>query len=389
MNGMNEKKEVLVVIDYQGCFLPGGGLATNLGNSPLTGDKDGKRMATELDTLIKTNKFSTVYFTKDMHHPDNVSITPGKAFTADPNFYKGRNITRRRDWGKDDARAMQVFWPRHCTIPPFNPFYSRFVSVKSLKELKPSGNNLPSIIVTPKKQGRMGYIIGSKINEFLPEGTAGERHYGAELPYSLEKYEAGKPEGITSDIVEVYKGFDVNTDSYSAISDALGNFTPFVAKVNGEFVNPNGVLEPFLDYLRNENPSDIYLTGIARDVCVYWTFMDILNFWVFAELKKGNTNVPKVHFLYDLTRPVGATPGGVLDKSKEDIVTSVNDLATVMGVSEQASNYFVVEDANVSTMSGGRKYTRRNNRKMSRKGCRKNHRHTKKCRTQRKRYNRR
>jgi nicotinamidase-related amidase len=366
---------VLIVIDYQGCFLPGGGLATNQGNSPVTGDKDGKRMAGEIDALIKTNKFSTVYFTKDMHHPDNVSINDKKPFTADPLFYKNRPVARQRDWVKEDDRLMQKKWPRHCTIPPFNPFYSKFVSSGNLKSNNP--NN------------KRGNIIGSKIDEF--KGSNGSIHYGAELPFALEKYELGKADGVNSNIVEVYKGFEANTDSYSAVADALGNFTPFIAKENGEFVNPDGQLQLFMDRLMSENPSDIYLTGIARDVCVYWTAMDILNFWIFPKLKEGNTQVPKLHFMYNLTRPVGSVPIEfdandvptkffVVDISKDLLIANVKDLYTKMGLDDSAANYFVVEDS--SNLSGGRRSTkkaRKNKKAKKAKKTRKNHVHTRNC----------
>jgi len=339
--------KVLIVVDYQGCFLPGGGLATNQGPAPVTGDKDGRRMAKELDTLIKSNTYSSVFFTKDMHHPDNVSINDAAPYTADPNFYKGRNIVRARNWVKEEDRRLQKKWPRHCTIPPMNPFYSKLVSIKNIKGMN-------------KANAKAGNVIGSKINEFKPAGNNGPKHYGAELPYALAKYENGAPAGVKSKIVEVYKGFDADTDSYSAVADAMGEFTPFVAKEDGEFKDPNGKLETFMDRLKAENPSDIYLTGIARDVCVYWTAMDILNFWVFPELKKGNTNVPKIHFLYDLTRPVGSVPvefgpNGptkffVVDISKEDLEKNVGDLYAKMTgkPAAEAADYFSVEMASVA-----------------------------------------
>lgn len=343
--------KVLIVVDYQGCFLPGGGLATNQGPAPVTGDKDGRRMAKELDTLIKSNAYSSVFFTKDMHHPDNVSINDAAPYTADPNFYKGRNIVRARNWVKEEDRRLQKKWPRHCTIPPMNPFYSKLVSIKNIKGMNAAN-------------AKAGNVIGSKINEFKPAGNNGPKHYGAELPYALAKYENGAPAGVQSKIVEVYKGFDADTDSYSAVADAMGEFTPFVAKEDGDFKDPNGKLETFMDRLKAENPSDIYLTGIARDVCVYWTAMDILNFWVFPELKKGNTNVPKVHFLYDLTRPVGSVPiefgpGGVptkffvVDISKEDLEKNVGDLYAKMTgkPAAEAADYFSVEMASVAAVA--------------------------------------
>jgi nicotinamidase-related amidase len=360
---------VLVIIDYQGCFLPGGGLATNTGTPPITGDKDGKKMAEKIDKLIKTNKFSTVYFTKDMHHPDNVSINDKHPHTMDPEFYKNRDMKRQRNWVKEDERLQQVKWPRHCIIPPFNPFYSKFVDSKKLKS---------------NKKNKVGNIIGSKIDEVKPEGNNGPRHYGAELPFALEKYELGAPKDVKSNIVEVYKGFEEDTDSYSAVADALGNFTPFIAKVNGEFVDPDGKLERFLDHLKSKNLSHIYLTGIARDVCVTWSAMDILNFWIFDELKKKNTKVPKLHFIYDLTRPVGSTPHGVLDITKEELIKKVEDLYKKMGLDDSAADYFIIEDS--SDLKAGHhnhKNTRKsknNNGNTTRKsGGSKRHVHNRHC----------
>jgi len=364
-------KKVLIVIDYQGCFLPGGGLATNQGNSPVTGDKDGRRMATEIDSLIAKNQYSTVYFTKDMHHPDNISINDTKPFSQNSNYYKNKEFVRKRDWVKEDDRYIQKKWPRHCTIPPFNPFYSKFVN----SQINPGKN------------------IGSKINEFKPNGQNGDRHYGAELPFALEKYEKGVPDGINSNIVEVYKGFESDTDSYSAVADALGKFTPFIAKENGEFKDPDGNLESFMDRLKEENPTDIYLTGIARDVCVYWTAMDILNFCIFDELKNGNTNVPKIHFLYDLTRPVGSVPvefgaNGiptkffVVDISKDELIKNVSELYTkVTGRDgEEASEYFIVEN---NGLSGGRR------KNAHARSCRKNRSRRNNCTCKKSRRNRR
>lgn len=384
--------KVLIVVDYQGCFLPGGGLATNQGPAPVTGDSDGRHMAKHIDKLIKTNEFSTVYFTKDMHHPDNVSINDAAPYTSDPHFYNGRNIKRSRNWVKEEDRRLQKKWPRHCTIPPMNPFYSKLVSVKNIK-----GSNGKTA----------GNVIGSKINEFKVDGTV---HYGAELPFTLAKYEKGAPVNVTSNIVEVYKGFAADTDSYSAVADAMGEFTPFVAKENGEFKDPDGHLETFMDRLMAENPTDIYLTGIARDVCVYWTAMDILNFWVFDSLKKNSSKpVPKIHFLYNLTRPVGSVPVAfdangvptqffVVDISKEDLNKNVAELYSKMTGKNgsEASNFFVVEDSSVGRssnannannasklQSGGTRKGRRGGRKSTRKACNKRHQHSRSCTTRR------
>lgn len=369
--------KALIVIDYQGCFLPGGGLATNI-NRPeqhsVTGDSTGEITAKKIDTLIKSGKFRDVYFTKDMHHPDNISINNTKPFTENAKAYAGRNMKNPRRWVKDDDRLLQKKWPRHCVMPKENPFFEKLIVSKGVSSNNNTNNNPLSAINTRV----LATNLGDKFNKF---GEA----YGADLPFELASYEKGKPEGVAADIYEVYKGFGYGVDSYSAVADALGDFTPFVARKNGEYMSDDS--KKFIDVLKSSNYTDIYLTGIARDVCVYWTAMDIIDYWILPNLLAG-IPVPKLHFVYDLTRPVGQVPVAfnnkgvpsqwlVVDKSKDDIVKGVSELFRDYAMGHKASDYFIVEDS--STMAGGRRKNKTRKAYLS-KGKKKTHKsHKKYC----------
>lgn len=364
-----EMSKALIVIDYQGCFLPGGGLATNIDRPEqhsVTGDATGEITAKKIDTLIKSGKFSDVYFTKDMHHPDNISINNTKPFTTNTKTYEGRNMINPRRWVKEDDRLMQKKWPRHCVMPKENPFFDKLIVSKGIasKNNSPS-NNLGANPLSAINTRVLATNLGDKFDRF---GEA----YGADMPFALAVYEKGKPEGVSANIYEVYKGFGYGVDSYSAVADALGEFTPFIAKKNGQFMSDDSM--KFIDTLKAANFSDIYLTGIARDVCVYWTAMDILDYWILPALAAGES-VPKLHFLYDLTRPVGQVPVAfnkngvptewfVVDKSKDEILAGVSQLFSAAGMAGKESQYFMVEDS--GSMGGGR---RRNTRKSHKRGC--------------------
>ncbi len=79
--------------------------------------------------------------------------------------------------------------------------------------------------------------------------------------------------------VIVRKGMDPRVDSYSGFRDNVG---------------PDGTRPPtgLAAYLRERGVSDIYVCGLARDVCVQWTAQD------------GAEAGFNVYFLWDLTRPV-------------------------------------------------------------------------------------
>ena len=187
---------------------------------------------------------------------------------------------------------------------------------------------------------------------------------GAELAPELGAYLQGK-----QNVEYIYKGDEPEVDSYSAVANALGYPTPHTQ--DGRI---------FLDILQSSDLKDVYLTGIARNVCVYWTALDMLNYWILPAYNSDNTI--KLHFVYDLTRPVAST----YDITKEKIEEDVKGLISKMGMDASVYNeVFVIEDSGM--YSGGRRGTRRR-RHVHTKNCKAScrnkarktrHDHTKNC----------
>ena len=86
-----DEKSVLLVIDVQNCFLPGGSLAVN----------DGDAIIPVINELAK--KFENVVMTQDWHTPGHISFASS---------HKGKNPfdTIELPYG------TQVLWPDHCVM---------------------------------------------------------------------------------------------------------------------------------------------------------------------------------------------------------------------------------------------------------------------------------
>ncbi|NBO61382.1 MAG: isochorismatase family protein [Flavobacteriia bacterium] len=295
----NAGKEAIIVIDVQKCFLPGGSLATtNERNKNINSGA----LARGINKFIQSKPSADIFITQDWHTPGHTSFADptkgevpivsrpeleGKRVNTERYATRNFNPEGERFWGDKAQRHAQALWPEHCV------------------------------------QG----TEGAEVAEDVLKGLEGRK------------------------VEYIYKGDEATTDSYSAIADALGFFTPHLKDSN----------ESFKDILVKGNYSKIYITGIARDVCVFWTALDLLNYITLPNAKGGNMS-PKVVYIYDLTRPVfGAAPA--FNKTKEEIEAAVKQLMGNMGVdSSQMSNIFEIMDSN--TYAGGRR------RKMkTRKNC--------------------
>ena len=171
--------------------------------------------------------------------------------------------------------------------------------------------------------------------------------------------------------VTILKGDDPTIDSYSVVADALGN--PTAHDEQGKI---------FLSILNESQIKKVYIAGIARDVCVYWSALDLLNYWIIPEFKKGN--VIQLVFMYDLTRPVYAGNFPYTDIKPEAIVEDVNALVQKMGLGPEVVDQVFKMQMGGYAAVGGRRKTRRNGRKSGRKSrrggvCMKNHMHSSKC----------
>jgi nicotinamidase/pyrazinamidase len=159
-----DRTSVLLVIDVQNCFLPGGSLAV----------KDGDKVVPVINALAK--KFPDVVMTQDWHTPGHVSF-------ASTHAGKKPFETIDLKYGK------QVLWPDHCV-----------------------------------------------------QGTD-----GAGLSKDLAVPQAG---------LVLRKGFNKDTDSYSAFNEADGRATGLAS------------------YLKARKLQRVFLAGLATDFCVAWSALD-------------------------------------------------------------------------------------------------------------------
>jgi nicotinamidase/pyrazinamidase len=159
-----DRTSVLLVIDVQNCFLPGGSLAV----------KDGDKVVPVINALAK--KFPDVVMTQDWHTPGHVSF-------ASTHAGKKPFETIDLKYGK------QVLWPDHCV-----------------------------------------------------QGTD-----GAGLSKNLAIPQAG---------LVLRKGFNKDTDSYSAFNEADGRATGLAS------------------YLKARKLQRVFLAGLATDFCVAWSALD-------------------------------------------------------------------------------------------------------------------
>lgn len=329
--------EAVVVIDVQDCFLPGGTLPT--GNARNNASNPDKRAAANglgiaiADFVNKKNP-DHVFVSKDWHPEGHVSFAsshPGyKAFTetwnyaksTNPNAYKGRKFPAagepgERFWGSAEARQGQLLWPAHC----------------------------------------------------LQNGDA---RVAPEFLAKLEQPQLSK-------VVNIVKGDDKDTDSYSVVASALGEFTPHVEG------DANAV---FRDILIGAELDTIYLTGIARNVCVFWSAMDILNYITIPQFVSTG-KATKVVFMYNLTRPVAP---GASDMSPAEVEAAVRELLAkpAMKITDVDAAYaalFEVRGDGASYNAAGGKRSG-SKRKTCRQRANKSHKHGRNCNKKSRRNNR-
>ena len=319
--------EAVVVIDVQDCFLPNGTLPT--GNSRNNASNPDKRAAaaglgTAIAKFVNTKNPAHVFVSKDWHPAGHVSFasshngfepftkTWNYAKSTNPNAYKGRKFPAagepgERFWGSAAARQGQLLWPDHC----------------------------------------------------LQDGDA---RVAPEFLATLNDAQKGK-------IVNIVKGDDKTTDSYSVIASALGEFTPHVEGDESAV---------FRDILIGAELDTIYLTGIARNVCVFWSAMDILNYITVPQYVSTG-KATKIVFLYNLTRPVAP---GASDMSPAELEAAVRDLLAkpemkIDDVDAAYSALFEVRgDGSTYNAAGGR-------RKTCKKRASRSHKHGRNCKKSR------
>jgi nicotinamidase/pyrazinamidase len=99
-----DERGVLIVVDVQNCFLPGGSLAV----------KDGDQVVPLINRIAR--KFANVVMTQDWHTPDHISFS-----SAHPGTKPFETI--KLDYGD------QILWPDHCVQGTSSADISKDISI--------------------------------------------------------------------------------------------------------------------------------------------------------------------------------------------------------------------------------------------------------------------
>lgn len=321
-------EKAVVVIDVQKCFLPGGSLATgNTRNATMGGSA---ALGASITKFINTENPEHLFISKDWHPEGHTSF-----------------LTE-----EEKAKGMMTF-PNAAGKQEF---------AKGIASGRYEGRNASRL--NTRKWGQPETRLNQKLwPEHCVQGTDGaELDPAFETTLSVEQ----KAKAVT-----ILKGDDPTIDSYSAIADALGNPTPHT---------DDGT--KFLDILKGSNIKEIYLTGIARDVCVFWTALDMLNYWIFPKLNSAMNsanqtpvvdNTVKLIFMYDLTRPVFSGGAPYTDITPEQITAEVNSLASKFNIpNNMIPSVFEIREGGYEAVAVG------GSRRLK-AVCNKRHAHTKKC----------
>lgn len=305
--------EAILVIDVQNCFLPGGSLAT-----ANVRDKDypASTLGTSIAKYINASNPEHLFISKDWHNPGHSSfVSP-----------------------EQRAQGMLNF-PSAAAIGE----YGRGIA---------SGRYAKRQFTGKRSWGKKEERVDQKLwPEHCVKGSEGAM---VDAAFLTALSPANQKKAVT-----ILKGDTPDIDSYSVVADALGSPTPH---------DESG--KSFLSILKASNIKKISLTGIARDVCVFWSALDILNYWILPQYASGGA-VVKLVFLYDLTRPVSPVPGApYTDKTPEQITEEVKTLIKNKGLKpEVIEEVFEIKMGGygASTSGGARRFKRTRKVRSSRR----------------------
>jgi nicotinamidase/pyrazinamidase len=149
-----DRNSVLLVIDVQNCFLPGGSLAV----------KDGDKVVPVINTLAR--KFAHVVMTQDWHTPGHISFA---------STHGGKKPFET----KDVAYGKQVLWPDHCVMGTDGAALSKDLTIPNAELVLRKGYNkdVDSYSAFTEADGKTttglaGYLKARKLQRVFVVGLA-------------------------------------------------------------------------------------------------------------------------------------------------------------------------------------------------------------------------
>ena len=149
-----DRNSVLIVIDVQNCFLPGGSLPV----------KDGDKVIPVINALAK--KFAHVILTQDWHTPEHISFATS---------HSGKKPFET----KDVAYGKQVLWPDHCVMGTEGAALSKDLAIPNAELVLRKGYNkeVDSYSAFTEADGKTttglaGYLKARKLQRIFVVGLA-------------------------------------------------------------------------------------------------------------------------------------------------------------------------------------------------------------------------
>jgi nicotinamidase/pyrazinamidase len=245
-------KSVLIIVDVQKDFLPGGTLACMASDPSFS-----KKVIDKINTLVEANVFDYYVYTQDAHPPGHISFRSTHGTTA-PTV----EIELKRK-----GKTQQLMWEEHCRSDGGHNKGMDLSDALYQDQFKVKGR---SVCVTTYPANY--YIQPPVLSCNLEEGrTIAEK--------------------LADKSFILWKGQNKMVDSYSAFKDADDDDTGLHT------------------FLLARDVKNVYVSGIAREVCVYSTARDATKYYFGADTNitenpSSGNKCFNVYFIWDATVPV-------------------------------------------------------------------------------------
>lgn len=234
-----EGKSVLLIVDVQKDFLPGG----RLGSRDVF---ECDAMINSINELIDSDLFDYYVYTQDIHQPGHHTLA-----SANPE-------NTIFDVVKKDSDSF-VVWPDHCVSN--DPHKGYMFSEKLVVPFVQTDSTAVSQIHDPNRYSDVKVV---QFTSFI--------HSAPTITDKMKK--------LMRKSYVITMGCDKGSDSFSAFKDASGKETG-LAK-----------------FLVSKRVRDVYVCGLTRNGCAWWSAVDATTYIDEDEDKEFN-----VHFILDATVP--------------------------------------------------------------------------------------
>jgi nicotinamidase/pyrazinamidase len=276
----SEGKSVLLIMDVQKAFLPGGSMS--ILNNRSDAKMQSLMMIQNINSLIESGKFDYHIYVQDSHPHDHISFASSR---------EGAKPFQVVEINHDDKIFQQIMWPDHCRIDG-RDYAPRSITGAANTDCKSgSGIQFATELIVPESFLKNGKSDPSNNNQ----STLAVKSY------------------------IFNKGEEIDVDSYSAFKDYFGKDTGLHSA------------------LISKGVTNIYVCGLARDFGAWWTAADASSY-----VDSSNNAVFDVKMIWDATLPApgdsalleyeydGEIESPHHNKLRSDISTGKYDIADVM-----------------------------------------------------------